>query len=457
MKRTLWIAVLLLVPIRSIAACAPPSDVSTRVGLAHDFVYQFSPSEYQSARNLQSRAIIWNNQPGSAQGGADKLYFPRGVISSAYTSIARVPANPEAFGNTIVSSSCGDPRGGCPLSWFQAHHPNWVVLTHDQATPAYFFHDRTWIPLDISNPEVQAWIETNVFAPLLAAGYQSISFDNVTDQDAFDEEGVCSVAVRDFASGGTCAGHGGTWTQLYSGAVDHDAGFIANQLRWIANASNYIHKTGGACTFANVTYDASDLADSARLINAFDIWLDEPGFNGDANPSSCKSGGGQRYRLWDDNWRNKVDFITQLNSGTGPKAMVQTASMCPLPRVDRKVVEYAVASYLITKNSHTYLFPYFDNGSTYAAFVDDKPGGAWPELWWQHGRALGAYQIANGVYYRRFANGIALLNPSSATSASFDLANEVYRGFDSKRYAGRVSLPPVTGLLLKTDEIGTTR
>ena len=62
-----------------------------------------------------------------------------------------------------------------------------------------------------------------MFAPLLAARYQPKSFDNVTDQNAFDEEGVCSVAVPDFASGGTYVGHSGGWTQLSS---------VADVMRW---------------------------------------------------------------------------------------------------------------------------------------------------------------------------------------------------------------------------------
>ncbi len=389
-----WLAVMVLgAPIQSIAACAPPVDVSDKVGLAYDFIYQFTASEYQDARNLESRAIIWNNQPGPPQGGADKLYFPKGVISSAYTSIARVPANGERFGPVAVPTACADADGGCGLSWFQAHHPSWIVLKHDRATPAFFFNDPTWLPLDIANPEVEAWIEANVFAPLLAAGYQSISFDNVTDRNEFDEEGVCSVGVPDYASGGTCASHHGRWVQLYSGAVNGDAAFIANRLRWIVAANDYIHATPRACTFANVTYDPANLVATADFVNGFDIWLDEPGFNGDANPFTCEAGGGPVYHLWGDDWRAKIAFITGLNGGTGPKAMVQTASICPLPRADRKVVEYAVASYLITKSAHTYLFPYFDNGATYAAFFDDKVDGAWPEFWWRHGAAQGPYDV----------------------------------------------------------------
>ena len=189
----LAIAVLMMAGRAASAQHPMPPDVSARVGRAQTFVYRWTADEYKNF--LGSRDFIWNNQPGSGQGGVAKLWFPPGTFSGFYIAVSRVPSQGERYGPVVAITACGKPSGGCPLEWFQAHHPNWIVLRHDQATPAYEFNDRKWIPLDIGNPDVQAWIETNWILPVLSAGYQGISIDNVRDQNPFDEEGVCSVAV----------------------------------------------------------------------------------------------------------------------------------------------------------------------------------------------------------------------------------------------------------------------
>ena len=115
------------------AGCTLPADVSTRMGRAQSWVYNWTAAQYHFS--LKARDYVWNNGPGSLQG--DTLNLPGDTFSSAYIAIARVPANSRAYGLATIITACDDPRGGCPLSWFQANHPNWILLKHDRATPAY--------------------------------------------------------------------------------------------------------------------------------------------------------------------------------------------------------------------------------------------------------------------------------------------------------------------------------
>lgn len=414
-----------------------PPDVSTRVGRAQTFIYRWTADEY--ATELGTRDFIWNNQPGSAQGGPARLWFPPGTFSGVYMAVTRIPSESQRYGRVVTITSCGIPRGGCPLSWFQAHHPEWIVLKHDQATPAFAFSDHKWIPLDISNPAVQKWIESNWLLPTLSAGYQGISIDNVTDQNVFGEAGVCSVAVVT----GDCASNGGAWRQLYSGNRHGDRAFIEKRMAWLTELTRFAHAHDAATT-ANVTYNPSNPADTARLIQAVDIWYDEPGFNGDPPVANCQIGGGQQYRIFGQYWERKIAFINGLNGGRG-WPMVQEAALCPPGSPDRRVVAFALASYYMTKRSHTYIAPYF----TYtAAYSDLSAKGPWPDFAYRHGAAIDQTPVVvGGVYRRAFEKLLALVNPSSVAAASYQL-DSTYQSFDGKQYAGRIELPPLTALIL---------
>jgi hypothetical protein len=423
-----------------IAGCKLPADVSTRVGTGSGFIYNWTSAEY--ANMSASRDYYWNNQPDSRQGYTVRL--PAGSFSSAYTAVNRVPIQAEKFGKVGVISACANrPNpGGCSMAWFQREHPNWIIYRHDQATPAYEFRDLSWIPLDISNPEVQSWISANEFAPLLAAGYQGISFDNVYHRNIWDEEGICSVAIPS----GSCASNGGAWTQLYSGAVAGDRRFVDGRVAWLTAAAKFIHDRTG-CISANVTYDPENPTGTKTLIDAVDIWYDEDGFTGDSNPSACSPAGGGSGSVGGA-WEAKAKFVIGLNGGVG-KPMVQENSICPgnAPHSQAKsVLEYALASYLLTKNAHTYVVWYFDDGKTgsLSYFNDPSP---WPQLSWTHGAAREAMTEVEGVYRRTFEHGLALLNPSTNQSAKYRLSG-AYRDFDGASYSGTVTLPPESALIL---------
>ncbi len=447
MLRLFAIVVSAVLGIASAGAQGIPADVSTRVGRAASFIYGYTPSQY--ANELFTRDVVWDNRPTSIQGGADKLHFPSTTFSSAYTAVNRVPSGQIVYGRTRLITACGNSSGGgCTLAWFQTYHPTWIIYTSDQLTPAYQFEDPLWIPLDISNPDVQSWIKTNLYHPILSAGYQAISVDNVTNRNDFKEIGVCSIAPVT-----NCTSDGGTWTKLYSGVVIGDPVFKANRLAWAREITRYAHSLGKS-SIGNVVYDPVDAVAGAALVNAFDIWFDEPGITGDSNPSACNPR--NLSSVTGADWIKKVDFIVGLNAGAGPKAYVSENSICPAGALygvaghsNFEVMEFAVASYLIYKNSHTYLFTYFDNGSTgIGSFTEDMVGAAWPHLYLEHGEARGPFSVVNEVYTRSFANVVALVNPSRAETRTYDLGSQPYSRFDCSRHTGVVSLPPLTAMVL---------
>jgi hypothetical protein len=421
-----------------------PADVSTRVGRAAEFVYDYSAQQY--ADGLPSYDVVWSNVPGSRQGGAERLYFPRGSFSGAYFAVNRVPAQPHSYGRARIIAACGVADGGCPLSWFQKEHPEWIIYRSDKRTPAWQYDDKATIPLDISNPDVQHWIEANVFQPIIDQGYQALSVDNVTNRNDFDEVGTCSVKPDK-----DCLSSGGRWTQLYSGERYKDAKFLDNRVAWAREISAWLHAHAKS-SMANITFDPYDMKATARLVDAFDVWYDEQGFTGDGNPSPCNPSNPSGSVGKD--WIQKVAFITGLNGGAGPRAYVAENSICPLgaPRERAfEVVEFAVATYLIAKNSHTYMTMYFagDGGAGgVASFNADRPGEAWPQFYLTHGLAQGPHRVTGGIYHREFAQALALVNPQTRLKITYDLGNAQYYRSDCRRYTGKISMGPTTGMVL---------
>lgn len=446
LRSIIWLGTLVLAA--SAHGQSLPADVSTRVGRAAEFVYGYTPHQY--ATQLATRDVVWDNRPTPAQGGAHKLHFPAGVFSGAYTAFVRVPMKAQTYGSARRIAACGTADGECPLAWFRARHPAWIIYKADQVTPAYQYGDTGWLPLDIGNPDVRSWMQENVYQSIVDAGYQAISIDNVTDRNDFGEVGTCSIAPTTH-----CTADGGTWTTLYSGAVSGDAAFIANRVAWARAITAWAHARSRS-TMANVTYDAANKGGTAALVSAFDIWYDEAGFTGDEVPSPCtpKNPSGSVGQAWID----KVAFITRLNGGAGPRAYVSENSICPLGvshhpsgRSAFEVVEFAVASYLIVKNSHTYLWMFFADKSGaggVAAFNDDAATGAWPQFHLEHGAPEGPHHETGGVYHRAFGKVLALVNPSVETARTFDLGVAAYRRSDCSRHTGAVALPPMTGMVL---------
>lgn len=96
----------------------------------------------------------------------------RGGIVSKYIPFSLDPGRP--IGST--------GRVGRNLSWWQHHHPDWVLYRCDRKTPATYWGNK--IPLDLTNPEVRQWQlngppaeNPESVAAIVAAGFDAVSLD----------------------------------------------------------------------------------------------------------------------------------------------------------------------------------------------------------------------------------------------------------------------------------------
>ena len=152
------------------------------------------PSKFPRLSKLD---FIWSVENAMEVQAYRKTMGPRAILSKylAFT----LNSMPASINGSLVSSN---------LTWWQQHHPSWVVYKCDRKTPATYWGNG--IPLDISNPEVLQW---QLHAPayknphsvdaLVAAGFDAISLDVFGWGNYGHACGVYDKA--------------GKWRQLYNG------------------------------------------------------------------------------------------------------------------------------------------------------------------------------------------------------------------------------------------------
>ncbi|MGE5272061.1 MAG: hypothetical protein ACM3JG_20580 [Thiohalocapsa sp.] len=530
-----------------------PPDVTTRVGRAQEYVYNYTSSQYAALRT-SNRDYVWSGE--APTGEALRVPVFTGINVPVWRPLYGYPLVVDSA-NTLYQCGTNQP---CSYSWLNSNYPSWILRGADHATPAWEFGDRTMTPVDISNSAVSDFALQNSIVPLLNLGL-NISLDNVDDRNLWDAQGVCSVAIpfsaydsngnptSDATPVGDCESNGGRWTQVYTdpktltNQVDNGA-FTTDQVHWMQAVTAKAHQLGLA-TSANISYDARDLSTKStsdylmrQLIAAVDIWYQESSFDGDAIPSACLIGGGSYAQaiagtltagattvpltgtmpsgvfasgvpvsiagagaqgetyigtatgapsgqsvpispatattvnaaggsslqvaelhnsMFGQQWINYTEFIQSLPAGT---AMVQENSICPIGNANRQVVEWAIGSNLISKpaskaRSYVEMFFASADGSGDGTYDTNGQSGAdWDEWSWDHGLPLDktAVVATNGIYSRRFRNGIVVCNPTAPGSAdrSFSLGNKVYHSFDNVRYSGTVSIPGPSCLMLQS-------
>lgn len=552
LKRLALTAVALLAPATALASgCTLPADVSTRIGRAQEFTYQWAAADYNLA-NLSTRDYYWAN--GGDVAGNTRILDKTKFFSSSYTPMTRIII----YNNPAVNFP-GQP--GYPQWQLVYDHPDWIIYKADKSTFPQDF-DGAGVAVDISNPAVQSWKETNEDAPIIAAGWNAVAMDNGSPRNDFGYRGAWKTSpVNTLANGGASAGatsialgsttgfgdgqqviiqgggffraqtilgltagqtsivvddrsgfsigktvtipgagtsggdytgtvtsvsnpsgtqtgtigitpaigttttayaqtatvqdvpgvyvgtevgapSGGSititpalssnvanaaviktaqWDELYNGTFN-DPIYTANLVSWLTTARDYIHNLNG-CLTANIGYVADQ--DSASMANAVDVVYDE--IAGDSFPSEClafdTTGQGQA-------WVDKINYIKNLTVS----GYVLENSICPLGDLNRDVLNAAVGMYLLVKTAHTYMTWYFASDSDTGGlsnFLDNKVGGQWPEVWWEHGPATEEMQNDGHLYWRHFANGMAICNPWPNTAYPYDFKTSRYHSFDN--------------------------
>eukprot|EP01052_Picozoa_sp_SAG31_P046272 SAG31_NODE_8780_length_1388_cov_2.466253_1_plen_337_part_10 len=244
-----------------------------------------------------------------------------GLIASVYIPVTRdfrvCYAEPQSEGSQPFQWSRN-------LSWWQAHHPDWIVYKADRKTPAYQYDDTCCVPLDISNPLVRQFQLNNCTGPAAAAGYDAVAFDNY----GFTNDFGCAGVWRD-----------GSWVQLYSGNRS-DEKYVSDIVTWTKAAKAALHAKGllmipnwstygraappagaGQPAPSAVKYpEAWNTTEALLLTNLSDGILGEAGFSALADRCGSGEHGGKTWPAdiadcpWtEESWANNLLWVQNLH------------------------------------------------------------------------------------------------------------------------------------------------
>jgi len=324
------------------------------------------------------------------------------------------------------------------LTWWQEHHPTWLLYECDRKTPAKY-----WGPglsIDFTNPEVLAWLlhgpdNSRSAAVVAAAGYDAISLD------VFSTGNWARACGR--------YGADGSWVPLFSNSTS-DAAFAAAVRAWLPAfyaglqrldrrlplVINYPSHKGSAVP----GYWSTDSWNSTFMLfvgNHSDGILDEEGFSGYGHGL-----------VTGDEFLNKYLFMQNLQRHGKPYYSVNYPLGGTAPRpITADLESYVLASYLVAKGRTASVMLGNDDGFDRGRLVTPPVG-----------RALAAAERRGALWVRTYAAAVVVVNPS-ASAASLQLPpGQAYREHFSGREVrgGDLSVPAHAGFVLHRTEGGAS-
>lgn len=307
-----------------------------------------------------------------------------------------------------------DPAARHDLNYWKSVHPDWVLYQCDRVTPAYEDGDPN-MPLDFTNPAVVSWQVQTYAQPASANGYDGVDADNLNLQNL---TGACGVYKN------------GVWEQRYTGQMN-DPQWIAGIITWLTRMQQALHSLPHPLALIpNLSLNPliPDDAQTQQVLEHVDGVLDEGGF-------TLYSHG----YLTDDNWLQRIQFIRTVQAMNKPYYIV---NQFPSPSVNSNDIQWALASYLMSKEHLSALFISTQQGYG----VDTRYGEYNAPI----GSPLGEMYQGQNVYWRDYSNGKAVVNPSSTTTYTVFMSvppGNHYVDLYGKRIGQTITLPPHTGMV----------
>jgi hypothetical protein len=353
--------------------------------------YEFTPAQATADAPLYD--AVWGSNSGKMVAA---WHAGNEALLAGYYIIAGTDAELHQFGNL-----------GHPLSWWQANHPDWILYECDQQTIAYV-PGQTQVPLDISNPDVVAYLLTTVGTYAENNGYDQVSFDFV---EPVNETGGENGGSRGCGVWTTQDGQQ-VWVQKFSGSPS-DPAWVSALVGYLTSASQYLHGLPRplAVWGNNTVYGVApgDPTES-QFVSVLDVVSDETGF-------------ADYGKFATDAAFNDIVSWAATIQGEGkaylPRALYHTATL------SNAQIEYAIAAYMMEKEeaSAMTVYPYGQYGTdryspAYQAPVGVPCGPMYGGPKYQH---LGQY-----VYYRVYSGGLTIVNTKNAKSYTVDLPQQSY-------------------------------
>lgn len=309
------------------------------------------------------------------------------------------------------------------LTWFQANHPDWIAYLADRKTPAVEFGHPEFVPLDIANPAVIAFKQTEIAAA--RRGQDWVSLDNV-----------------DLISSYKVAGHfnaAGGWVQQYTGAYT-DPAWRADTASYVAAMTAWAHAAGRRLMINN-----TDGASRAELAPAAHIALARlaDGSMSEGFPiDGCYAGHGWAAgRPVDDQFAAEYEEV----AGESAAHLFMVAYLCGHEIPTPAEQAWSVAAYLLAVRDPAINFLSVTSPAG-ATAIHDYPASMKPPI----GAPIDPPPAAGAwPYVRRFQGGIVILNASSTKPATLRIPAGAWTDqFGVPVPSGSRALAPASALIL---------
>lgn len=369
----------------------------------HTFqTFSYDTSYSQALNQAKSYDFVWGAKLTNAE--AFRIGNPDTLLSYY------IPLNRD--GGSFTDAQLGRTRG---LSYWKATHPDWVQYRCDGTTPALQLHDPN-IPLDMSNPAFIDWQIQTYIIPASQSGYNAIAIDNLNLDNG---SGACGTYKN------------GTWVPRYTSNPD-DTQYRADLISYVTTMQAKLHALPHPMALiANVGFLNGDaITDTVygdsltQVVNHLDGLLDEAGYT--------QYGKGF---LTDEGWLGTEQLILAVQ-----KAHKPYYSLNELEHMNPDTKQWVLASYLMSKEHSSYIFI-----SPPQSYGTDR---RLPEYNADIGLAISEMYQDQGVYWRKFSNGLAVVNPSSTTPTSVTLPTGSYKDIYGKAVNSPLTLNVHSGLVL---------
>ena len=338
---------------------------------------------------------------------------------------------------------------GHNLQWWQQNHPDWILYactssgtpTHDYAyTPGDGFAD---VPLDMHNPAVVQYQIQSLVSYAQANGYNALALDNVLFNNIMkggNPELGQTVTAGEYGCGVWNAD--GTFTTEYSGPSDPT--WTSDVLNWVSSAKQAAASAGLAVA-VNHPIGIVGNANEQSLLSNVDAEVDEDGFSAYGN-----------YTTTSTFFKNTWSWMEWIQSQGKAFVDIDRYALSGETAPTSDQVEYSVGTYLMGDEGNADLFVDADNGNGYGYGAENYHS----EYATQLGDPCGAmYEDTtySQIYYRRFANGMVVVNSSDSASGNATLPSDhTYTDIEGRAVGNPLAVSPSDAWVMTTTGNGCT-
>ena len=321
---------------------------------------------------------------------------------------------------------------GHTITWWKANHPTWVLYACTSAGtpttyPAYVPGLVSNVPLDVHNPAVVDYQIRLMANYAHKIGYRSLAIDEATFWQADSGAGAGSYGCGIYQNG--------SFVRRYNGTTDPN--WANDVVAWVKIAHSILttdQTIAGYHIKLMINHPANQLtANETSLLANVDAVLDETGYIDYGRPTKQTLSTFAMRNAW-ATYAQQHGVAVMMNANWG-------ALSIGTPQID-----YSVATYLMA------------NLQGESLFASSAKGYGMEQWHAQYQTSVGAPCGANyadatstGIYYRRFANAIAVVNVSSASSQVAHLpSGHSYTDLFGRAVSNPMSIGPDDGYVLLT-------